>query len=301
MITTTITNLFLIRRRLILIGSIASHDYGAVMNTFSSCFKGYAFDEQPYMDAVNLHCGTTPCKVFPSGDRQLWDLRQGERYLPRILRRRTEGIRELLRPEWRKMTREVWRSGTRGNKSLKDYQRDDLLRWSLPVLLRYEDRNSMAHSFESRVPFVDHRFLVLCFQFPDNLFFTKGRAKRLLTDAMDTRLPACIHQRRDKYGFNTPVANWMQGMLGNVLQREIVHSSALGQYSGHDETDLILHALGHSAGKTIFDCLYRGLVAHIQRGPAAMTPICEHLEPEEVNPANYNNRFIAFICKTKQD
>lgn len=292
---------------------IAAKDCGSRLRTFSSCFNGFRQDEQPYMDAVNRHCGTLPFKVFPEGggllreldwlvyhqdepfggpsiyaqwcvmraareanvpvlldgqggdealcgyrkytyfhlahllrrgrlgraaghagmialrgDPQLLRLSEGRRYLPRFLRGGGGEIGPLLRPDAHPPRRAAWRAGNAANRSVKDFQKGDLLHWSLPALLRYEDRNSMAHSVESRVPFVDHRFVELCLGLPEDLFFIGGRTKRLLTLAMGDRLPREVHERRTKYGFTTPCDGWMRGELGRSLESEVARSAALG-------------------------------------------------------------------------
>ena len=167
--------------------------------------------------------------MFVHGDQRLFYFSEGQRYLPAILRRHSDTIESLLRPEAKMLQRKVWCLGNVENSSLRDYQKGDLLRWSLPSLLRYEDRNSMAHSVESRVPFLDHRFIELCISIPDALFFLDGKTKRLLTGAMGTRLPAEVHNRRVKYGFSTPNEDWLRGELGRVFEQEIKRSSILNE------------------------------------------------------------------------
>ncbi|MFM8243863.1 MAG: asparagine synthase (glutamine-hydrolyzing), partial [Crocinitomicaceae bacterium] len=60
---------------------------------------------------------------------------------------------------------------------------------SLPTLLHYEDRNSMAHSIESRVPFLGHRLFELLFQFPAELKINDGWTKYALRKSMEDVLP----------------------------------------------------------------------------------------------------------------
>ena len=72
---------------------------------------------------------------------------------------------------------------------------------SLPSLLRYEDRNSMAHSIEARVPFLDHRLVELAFRLPAETKVRGADTKRLLREAMRGVLPEPIRTRRDKLGF----------------------------------------------------------------------------------------------------
>jgi asparagine synthase (glutamine-hydrolysing) len=72
---------------------------------------------------------------------------------------------------------------------------------SLPSLLRYEDRNSMAHSIEARVPFLDHRLVELAFRLPNDSKVRGADTKRVLREAMKGVLPEPIRTRRDKLGF----------------------------------------------------------------------------------------------------
>lgn len=90
---------------------------------------------------------------------------------------------------------------------------------SLPTLLHYEDRNSMAHSIESRVPFLDHRLVELLFQFPDDLKINNGWTKFVLREAMEGILPKEIQWRTDKKGFVTPgEILWLRGSLAHLLE-----------------------------------------------------------------------------------
>ena len=72
---------------------------------------------------------------------------------------------------------------------------------SLPSLLRYEDRNSMVHSIEARVPFLDHRLVELAFRLPGKSKVRGADTKRVLREAMKGVLPEPIRTRRDKLGF----------------------------------------------------------------------------------------------------
>jgi asparagine synthase (glutamine-hydrolysing) len=77
---------------------------------------------------------------------------------------------------------------------------------ALPSLLRYEDRNSMAHSIEARVPFLDHRLVELAFSLPADAKVRGADTKRLLRGAMRGILPEAIRTRRDKLGFRADPA-----------------------------------------------------------------------------------------------
>jgi len=86
-------------------------------------------------------------------------------------------------------------------------------RTSLPMLLRYEDRNSMHHGVEARVPFLDHRLVEFCLQLGSQHKIFGGDTKRILRRAMVERVPQSILKRRDKIGFATPEEQWFKGPL----------------------------------------------------------------------------------------
>ena len=82
--------------------------------------------------------------------------------------------------------------------------------YGLPALLRYEDRSSMAHSIEARVPFLDHRLVEFAFRLPgDYKIPAPARTKDLIREGMRDVLPPEILARRDKIGFRAePSATW---------------------------------------------------------------------------------------------
>jgi len=81
----------------------------------------------------------------------------------------------------------------------------------LPSLLRYEDRNSMAHSIESRVPFLTVDMADFLLQLPDEyLISPQGESKSIFRAAMRGIVPDVILDRRDKIGFATPEKAWLK-------------------------------------------------------------------------------------------
>lgn len=84
----------------------------------------------------------------------------------------------------------------------------------LPTLLHTEDINSMAFSIESRVPFLDHRLVQLCFSMPNAHKTLNGETKRVLRAAMRGIVPDEVLDRKDKTGFITPGhITWLRGAL----------------------------------------------------------------------------------------
>src|SRR5919202_752848 len=91
------------------------------------------------------------------------------------------------------------------------------LGFRLPELLRYEDRNSMAHSLEARVPFLDYRLVELAFSLPGDELIRNGRSKDVVRRALADLLPPEVRERRDKLGFVTPERRWFrEGALGRL-------------------------------------------------------------------------------------
>jgi asparagine synthase (glutamine-hydrolysing) len=80
----------------------------------------------------------------------------------------------------------------------------------LPALLQVEDRMSMAHGLESRVPFLDHAVVEFAATMPADVKFKDGTLKRILTNTMREELPAEILNRKDKMGFPVPLNEWLK-------------------------------------------------------------------------------------------
>jgi asparagine synthase (glutamine-hydrolysing) len=79
----------------------------------------------------------------------------------------------------------------------------------LPHLLRYEDRNSMRHSIETRLPFLDYRLVEFAISLPTALKIKDGWTKFILRKAIEDLLPPNIVWRKNKYGFEAPDKIWL--------------------------------------------------------------------------------------------
>ncbi|MDQ2984962.1 MAG: asparagine synthase (glutamine-hydrolyzing) [Actinomycetota bacterium] len=79
----------------------------------------------------------------------------------------------------------------------------------LPALLQVEDRVSMAHGLESRVPLLDHPIVELAATMPADVKFKDGNLKHVLRTAFGPLLPEEIRQRKDKMGFPVPLQEWV--------------------------------------------------------------------------------------------
>lgn len=95
------------------------------------------------------------------------------------------------------------------------FLRDIFTRFSLPHLIRYEDKNSMFFSIEARTPFSDDVNLVqFCFSLPVVMKINEeGWTKFVLRESMRGVLPDEVRLRRDKIAFQTPQEKWMGKLL----------------------------------------------------------------------------------------
>jgi asparagine synthase (glutamine-hydrolysing) len=89
---------------------------------------------------------------------------------------------------------------------------------SLPALLRYEDKNSMSHSIEARVPFLSRQFFEYVASLPLDRKLRDGWTKYSFRLAMNGILPEKIRLRRSKIGFETPQKRWMERELRDRLK-----------------------------------------------------------------------------------
>jgi asparagine synthase (glutamine-hydrolysing) len=106
----------------------------------------------------------------------------------------------------------------------------------LEELLRYADRNSMAHGREVRLPFLNHELVQFIFSLPAGYKIRDGWTKWILRKSMENRLPAEITWRRNKVGFEPPQQQWMENKDVQehireakrvLVQKGILKSSAL--------------------------------------------------------------------------
>ena len=91
----------------------------------------------------------------------------------------------------------------------------------LEELLRYADRNAMAHGRELRLPFLSHELVEFIFSLPSRFKIREGWTKWILRQSVKDKLPAAITWRKDKTGFEPPQRSWME----DARIRDLVHES----------------------------------------------------------------------------
>lgn len=150
------------------------------------------------------------------------------------------GFEAALRRRWRparyKLDEEM-RNLIYGQLGFKAFQIREINVRCLPRLLRYEDRNSMRHGIETRLPFVDYKLVELAIALNDSHKFRKGFLKYLLRRVLERLLPHEVIWRTNKFGFEAPTDAWFRTRRTDML-REIAASRIL---RGRFDVDRIAH------------------------------------------------------------
>lgn len=102
---------------------------------------------------------------------------------------------------------------------------------NLPNLLHYEDRNSMAFSLETRLPFLDYRLVEFAFSLPHHYKIRGKTTKWLLYNVAKQVLPNTVLNRKDKMGYTTPGHNWFREKENLKFFQKYMQSSILDEVS----------------------------------------------------------------------
>lgn len=146
--------------------------------------------------------------------RSSWRLADANRYSPTLIRRSFSPTERLCTPEFRRQSSRL-RSELGVSASIAERQRTDIMRVSLPCMLHSEDRNSMAHAVESRLPFLDYKLVEFIVNCPPSVKMRDGWSKWILRHSLKGTLPEKIRLRKTKLGFNTPEGKWVREGLRN--------------------------------------------------------------------------------------
>ncbi|MGO9589673.1 MAG: asparagine synthase (glutamine-hydrolyzing) [Candidatus Acidiferrales bacterium] len=149
-----------------------------------------------------------------NGTRSHWTLEGASRYFPPAARRPFSLAERVCVPEFGRDSAAPQPELGAG-RSIAERQKADLVYASLPSLLHYEDRNSMAHSVESRLPFLDYKLVEFVVNCSPSLKLRDGWSKWILRKALEGTLPDSVRFRKTKLGFDTPQTAWMRHGLQN--------------------------------------------------------------------------------------
>lgn len=106
-------------------------------------------------------------------------------------------------------------------------QLQDVTQFSLPTLLRYEDRNAMGNSVESRLPYLDHQVMELGLALPEALKLRSGYGKWVIRHIMAHKIPDQIRLARYKRGFDVSMPALMKAGLGKAIRDSLQSNTAL--------------------------------------------------------------------------
>ena len=126
------------------------------------------------------------------------------------------------------------------------------------MYLRWGDRNSMTHSVEARVPFLDHRLVEFSHSLPIEYLDIQGQTKRVLLEAMKGIIPDKIYHRQDKMGYVAPDERWVKeeytDTFRGLLKQSISYSQGIIKPEALDYFEDIV------AGKEKFNFSYWRLI-----------------------------------------
>jgi asparagine synthase (glutamine-hydrolysing) len=115
------------------------------------------------------------------------------------------------------------------SRDVRELQALEIETTTLPPLLRFEDKNAMSFSIETRLPFLDYRLVEYAVRLPIQLKIRHGWTKWLLRQAMDDVLPHDIAWRRNKIGFAAPTGIWVSRHL-DIMTEKVKDSSLIARF-----------------------------------------------------------------------
>lgn len=131
---------------------------------------------------------------------------------------------ETKRMKIGRMRRKILQQNLPYKNALQSVLKENTTVNGLKELLRYADRNSMAHSREVRLPFLSHKLVEFVFSLPDEFKLNSGWTKFVLRKSMDKILPQSICWRVDKIGYEPPQHLWIKS---DKFNQEIQQASKM--------------------------------------------------------------------------
>ena len=174
-------------------------------------FLGYERYYVPYLKSLSIfkrfseffkivnHSKLTPVKLLA-----LYFYMSNKWFRKRVLSSRVDFIKEEYKAQvsWEYL-KEL------ANTNITKLQISEINKFNLPALLRYEDKNSMHFSIETRLPFLDYRLVECSLALKNKYKINKGWTKLAIRKVADGLLPDSITWRKNKYGFEPPINDWL--------------------------------------------------------------------------------------------
>lgn len=134
---------------------------------------------------------------------------------------------------------------------------------SLVALLHYGDAISMAHSIESRMPFMDYRLVEFAFRLPGRIKFREGVGKAVLRDAVRNDVPAEILAPKRKLAFQTPISRWFRDEPERTVH-PVLFSETCRKRGIFDQANLKRALDRHASGKVdLSQQIYRWITTEL--------------------------------------
>jgi asparagine synthase (glutamine-hydrolysing) len=149
-----------------------------------------------------------------NGTQSSWTLTDASRYFPAPFRSSFSVADRVCTAEFREKFANQ-RISIGATQSIAQRQKLDLTLTSIPSLLHLEDRNSMAHSIETRLPFLDYQLVEFAVNCPASVKLRDGWSKWILREVMKGAMPEQVRLRKSKLGFDVPQTSWMREGLSN--------------------------------------------------------------------------------------
>lgn len=184
----------------------------------SVLLDGQGADEQlaGYLYYYNLYLAQLYQNNYPVFLKEV-EAYENLRNLKHILHPRSQSMKMQLGQFKRRIVKSSKSiSETHLNNSLKH----DMVVTGLKELLRYADRNSMAHSVEVRLPFLSHKLVEFVFTLPDSFKLKEGWTKMILRESMANILPFEITWRIDKVAYETPQEQWIEDIKESPIVKK---------------------------------------------------------------------------------
>jgi asparagine synthase (glutamine-hydrolysing) len=105
------------------------------------------------------------------------------------------------------------------SKDIVSLQKKEISNYQLPHLLRYEDKNSMAFSIETRLPFLDYRLVEFALNLPSGDKIKNGWTKFILRDSTKGIVPDAIRWRKYKIGFEVTEREWLKKLEQKIIDK----------------------------------------------------------------------------------
>lgn len=147
--------------------------------------------------------------------------------------------------------------------SLNEALYNTTMKFGLQQLLRYADRNSMAHSREVRLPFLSHELVNFLFTLPEQFKINEGWTKWIMRETFENTMPKEIAWRVDKIGYEPPQKTWMENenvkdiilkKRNKLIDNNILNSNLRNTvYKGEEAHEGFNNNWKYLMGQTLFE------------------------------------------------